>query len=408
MRRRNFLKLSACGACTIALGPGAGRSEPATADITLFIEDVRVELVDGKKIWMVLFQAQPDPQRLRNGRFDEEREEPIQVATAPVLRAVEGQALTVRVRNNTARLHGFEIPGASGSLIAPIPPGGLGEATFAVPQGGSYFYLDPTNAPVHRALGLHGAFIVEPANGLTVEGAPTPYSRASHTPGVARLFNALGDGAPIAAPLSPLPGEPAQNRFPGDPWNAADPARDVLWLFNSIDPRFNRALRRGESIDPAQFIAKYRPRYFTINNLSGFDASNDELTVPKGYVGQPTLIRVLNAAPQNFAPHIHGNHVFELSGANADGSVRLNENVIELDTWRMGPLDRKDILLPFERPPDIPVAAYPPRQEPFPFFYPMHCHMELSQTAGGGMYPQGLITDWEILGPIEEKPPLVV
>jgi hypothetical protein len=29
----------------------------------------------------------------------------------------------------------------------------------------------------------------------------------------------------------------------------------------------------------------------------------------------------------------------------------------------------------------------------------MHCHIEMSQTAAGGNYPQGLVTDWQMLGP---------
>jgi hypothetical protein len=39
------------------------------------------------------------------------------------------------------------------------------------------------------------------------------------------------------------------------------------------------------------------------------------------------------------------------------------------------------------------------RQEPWPLLYPMHCHIEMSQTASGGQYPQGMITHWELLGP---------
>jgi hypothetical protein len=29
----------------------------------------------------------------------------------------------------------------------------------------------------------------------------------------------------------------------------------------------------------------------------------------------------------------------------------------------------------------------------------MHCHIEMSQTARGGQYPQGMVTHWELLGP---------
>ena len=30
----------------------------------------------------------------------------------------------------------------------------------------------------------------------------------------------------------------------------------------------------------------------------------------------------------------------------------------------------------------------------------MHCHNEISQTSAGGSYPMGLMTDWEIEGPL--------
>lgn len=56
------------------------------------------------------------------------------------------------------------------------------------------------------------------------------------------------------------------------------------------------------------------------------------------------------------------------------------------------------MILPFERPPDVPV--WPPREEPFPLKYVMHCHTEMSQTAGGGNYPQGLVTHWTMTSPI--------
>jgi hypothetical protein len=42
--------------------------------------------------------------------------------------------------------------------------------------------------------------------------------------------------------------------------------------------------------------------------------------------------------------------------------------------------------------------VWPPKQEPFPLRYVMHCHCEMSNTAGGGNYPQGMVTHWEMLG----------
>lgn len=142
--------------------------------------------------------------------------------------------------------------------------------------------------------------------------------------------------------------------------------------------------------------------------LSGFDtADHDETDDPahaaarnimiRGRQGQPTLIRSMNAGLCTHSPHIHGNSVFDLTMQVGD-SVACSSNIFEVDTWTLAPLGRKDMLLPFERPPDIPTAAWPPRQEPFPLRYVMHCHSEMSQTAGGGNYPQGMVTHWEMTG----------
>jgi hypothetical protein len=30
----------------------------------------------------------------------------------------------------------------------------------------------------------------------------------------------------------------------------------------------------------------------------------------------------------------------------------------------------------------------------------MHCHTEMSNTAGGGNYPQGIVTHWEMTAPL--------
>jgi hypothetical protein len=83
-------------------------------------------------------------------------------------------------------------------------------------------------------------------------------------------------------------------------------------------------------------------------------------------------------------------------------------------------MDRRDVLLPFEIPPDIPYrtpvgSAQPGEtqfermvkgqtQEPFPLRYVMHDHNEISQTAAGGNYPQGLVTHFEIMGGLGKRP----
>lgn len=366
MNRRMFLGY---GTAAAALAPGLAAAQAPARVVDLTIEPTDVELIDGRVVFMWLFYADQ------------------QTAPRPVLRAREGELLTIRVRNNAPEPHAFAIPGVSGSEIPAIPPGGTGAATFVTPAGGTYLYVDPLHAPAHRLAGLHGVFVSEPAQSATARGALTPFSTPRLTPAVESVFDACG---------------PPASRFPGDPWR---PGREKIWLFTQIDPALCALAEQRQPLDGARVRQTFAPRYFTINGLSGFDASEDAATKPKGYVGEPLLLRTVNAGMATHAPHIHGNHVLELAGVDAAGRQVVLDNVIERDTWTLRALDRKDLLLPFEPPQDIPAAAWPPREEPFPLRYAMHCHIEMSQTAGGGNYPQGITTHWELLGPVRPTQP---
>lgn len=361
MNRRMFLGY---GAAAAAIAPGVAMAQTPARIIELTIEPTDVELIDGRVVFMWLFYGDQ------------------QTSARPVLRAREGELLTIRVRNNAAEPHAFAIPGIAGAEIPAIAPGGVGVATFVAPAGGTYLYLDPLNAPAHRLVGLHGVFISESTQSATARGAITPFSSTRLTPAVEAVFDACG---------------PHPARFPGDPWR---PGREKTWLFAQVDPALCALAEQRQPLDGARVRQTFAPRYFTINGLSGFDASEDAATKPKGYVGQPLLLRTVNAGMATHAPHIHGNHVLELSGVDAQGRQIVLDNIVERDTWLLRALDRKDLLLPFEAPQDIPAAAWPPREEPFPLRYAMHCHIEMSQTAGGGNYPQGITTHWELLGPV--------
>ena len=54
--------------------------------------------------------------------------------------------------------------------------------------------------------------------------------------------------------------------------------------------------------------------------------------------------------------------------------------------WRSDFLQTpRDVIFPFKQPPDAwPAITSEPQN------FPMHCHAEMSQTAGGGMYPHGM------------------
>jgi hypothetical protein len=376
MKRRRFLQLG-CAAATSAFAPCAAQalqSGGANPRIELDIEPVDQEMVDGELVYMLLFFQGPDNPR-------------------PVLRVREADLVEIQLTNHDSRPHGFAITGLPAASIATVPPGGTAQVRFSAPTGGTYLYYDPTDAPLNRLLGLHGAFIVDPLLGTTLAGSPTPYSRSRHTPAIRSLFDALG----------------ATSRFPGDKWKPNDPERDKIWVLCATDSKINARAAAGERVTGQSLIDSFYPDYFHINGLSGFDTAEHNGTpedgrasaraiMPAGRQGQPTLIRTLNAGIACHSPHIHGNHVMECTDQNASGAPYCRDNIYERDVWQMKPLGLKDVLLPFEKPPDM--VIWPPRQEPFPLRYVMHCHTEMSQTAAGGNYPMGMVTHWEMTGPL--------
>jgi FtsP/CotA-like multicopper oxidase with cupredoxin domain len=355
MKRREFLKIGACGLAAIAaetsglplfLRRPVAHAATVTANLTL--TEVLVEMVDLTQVFMWVFADANGPH-----------------FPGPVISASEGDTININLTNGTTQPHSFAIPRVVASGV--INPGQTKNLTFPTPPAGTYIYLDPLNEPVNRMMGLHGVFVVSPAAGNTPYRNPTPQVQA--------LFNDLGTSV----------------EFPGSPWV---PARTFIWIFHQIDPFLNNFMLNNPPVSPATFMRNFLPRYFTINGKSGFFSSHDPTISPRGRVGQPALIRNVNVGLATHSPHIHGNHVYILSE-----NERPQNNVFLVDTWTMRPLDRKDVLLPFIKPPDIPAAVWPPVQETFPLMYPMHCHMEMSQTSGGGNYPQGLVTDWVIEGP---------
>ncbi|MBI5056905.1 MAG: multicopper oxidase domain-containing protein [Nitrospirae bacterium] len=374
MDRRDFLKCSAVGIAALSMKSLIGCSSRSSSyrglDATLNFSEALVGMVDTQPVYMWLFE---DP--LTGPRFP-----------GPVLVAEEGETVYLTLTNLLNEDHAFAIPGVVDSGV--IRPGKTKVVSFVAPAAGTYLYFDPLNAPVNRVLGLHGVMEVIPET-----STGTPYT--SPTAKVASLFADLG----------------TTDEFPGQPW---DPARILIWVLHSIDPSWNAMAEEGRAIDPAAFSNNFLPRYFTINGRSGFFSSHDKDTAPSGLVGQPELIRIVNSGMATHSPHLHANHFYVLSVNNV-----VQDNVLSLDTFTVSPLDRVDLLIPFQRPPDIP-AVHPdnPRQllrldaaeeltlsfgdvPQSPLNYPMHCHMEMSQTAAGGNYPLGLVTHLTFTGDVD-------
>lgn len=429
MKRRDFIKYSATGAAMVAVGslmewPSFWRTSRAYAassagfaDLTLEMIEVDAEMADQRMLPMWAFRLVADDESLDDDGIYLPR------IPGPALVALEGDRVRLRIINDISRggAHGFAIPGVTltvnGENVTEvtIPENDDGVVVeFTAPAPGTYMYLDPLNAPVNRVMGLHGVVAVLPQ---PVGWNGTPYNNP--TTNIQRLFHDLGN----------------TSHFQGHPWNLE---RNAIWVFNAIDPDKCELVDTSDSIAPAAFLNGFLPQYFTLNGKSGFfsalhhhmgdDAEehhhHDDHTLSfaerafdlqanisiQGRIGEPIVIRALNAGLAWHSPHIHGNHVYQLT----DTSGTIQQNVLLLDTWTMPPLARVDVLLPFIVPPDIPRErqvidatdqplgrlAWPPVQEKFPLVYPMHDHNEISNTTAGGNYPHGLVTHWQIAGDI--------
>jgi hypothetical protein len=432
MNRRQFMKNSVTAAAVVAVGSMAdwpvlwrspyarATSVAGSAEFELEMVEVDAQMVDTVEVPMWAF-------RIESHEHDGHSQFSPRIP-GPALVALEGDRIRLKIKNSISQGgdHGFAIPGVTltsgGQEMTQviIPRNEDLRVEFSAPAPGTYMYLDPLNAPVNRVMGLHGALVVLPH---PVGGNGTPYRNP--TANIQRLFDDLGRTA----------------HFPGHPW---DLERNTVWVFNTIDPGKCRLAAGGTSaISPSAFESGFLPQYFTLNGKTGFfatqhhhflssDADHEEhhhthggLSIAQrlfdahthisinGRVGQPILIRNLNAGLAWHSPHIHGNHVYQLTDA---GNVP-ERDAFFLDTWTVPPMARIDLLLAYVRPPDIPgdrdviapvvprtsPKAWPPVEERFPLVYPMHDHNEISNTAAGGNYPHGLITHWQIDGDIDPR-----
>jgi hypothetical protein len=366
----------------------------------------------------------------------------------PSIFATEGETIAINITNNLDEKHAFYIPGMFNS--GPIDPGATVRKFFTVGDGGTYLYYDNLNAPVNRVMGLHGAFIVlpkAPAAGHKI----TPYSKP--TANVQRLYDDFG----------------TKDWWPGLAWGEGDPAtntvpyRTHIWLLHQASPNLFAevgSFTPGQDYPAAQFVdkflstdivtfdpikptANYVPQYFTISGQSGHFSHTTPYICPTHRVGEPTLIRLLNAGLWSHSMHIHANHVFITSVNNV-----VQSNPIWVDVFTLQPGFVVDYTVPYMRPPDIPNArgigradtglttvnghpTWPPNEELFTFIpgpapatvtpfqavgslvdgagkslgvqlspmcYPMHDHSEPSQTSQGGNYNMGMISGINFTG----------
>ena len=330
MKRRSFLKMGSAGMATAALATTGlitwtPRAEAATINKTFYITDGFITQPDGVNVY---FRGFSSSQSVLNVPGEQ-------------MIVQQGDTVNITIVNTLGHQHAFTIDGLGIPTIT-INAGASKTLSFTAGTPGSYLYLDPSNAPYNRLVGLHGGFAVMPSGSS----------------------NTLYSGSPTFV-------------------------QQYFWLFHDIDPAWHTAIQNGSTPSTA-----YKPRYFTLNGLSArppgapgagdpnIDAMVDPRTALHGHIGDRTLIRILNAGKCQNSVHCHGNHMEWLT---ENGQIR-NDIWLKDCLYLEGNMGKLDAIYPYELPPD----AWPPVQTGV---YPMHLHNEMTQTAGGGLYMFGSLTD---------------
>ena len=331
MDRRNFLKFSSAGIASALLGSTGLLSWAPRAEAATITKTFYI--TEG-------FITQPDGVDVYFRGFSPDTNN-LTVPGAQMI-AQEGDTMRITIVNTLGSSHSFKIDGIDGADTGRIRGGEETTIEFEVNNVGTHMYYDARNAPYNRLSGLHGGFAVMP-NGRSDE---------------------LYDGSP---------------RF----------VQQYFWLFHDIDPVWHNAIRNGNTPN-----TKYSPRYFTINGLSArppgapgnsdpnIDSMHDPRSALHGHVGDRTLVRNLNAGMCQQSVHTHANHMEWLTD---NGQIR-DDVWLKDCIYLEGNMGKMDAIFPFNPPPD----AWPPVTTGV---YPMHLHTEMSQTAGGGLYMFGALTD---------------
>lgn len=476
MHRRDFLRYSGWGIATIVIGGcGSGgngsslatstsnsnsnsntsnnnnSSDPVAATLNFSITDAVKEMITHEPDSPLPSAAECYFWIFKEDRFPAE-------CPGPQIFCTEGDRITVNVTNGLDGPHAFFISEMADT--GPIAPGETVSVTFEAKEPGTYLYYDNLNAPVNRVMGLHGAFVVMPREAKSGHKL-TPYKEP--TDAVQRLYDDFGTAV----------------WWPGLAWHEGDggtktpPTRQYIWLTHQASPvlfaevgEFAQA-NPGQDYPAAQFLAAFlsdpfrntsndvrtdvspafpvkttlfnrKPHFFTINGQSGHFAHNHASVTPMNRVGEPVLVRILNAGLMTHSMHLHANHFFVTAINN-----EVQTNPLWLDVFSVRPMEHVDYTIPYMRPPDIPnvrgigradtplaavgalTPTWPPTEEltrfqpaqgtlvqsftnplvqvdigqqQSPLCYPMHDHSEPSQTAQGGNYNCGLISGIYFIG----------
>jgi hypothetical protein len=386
MTRRQFIKVGGGSMAVLAVGAASIELGAGLAQAQVRVQALRFTITDALKAMVTHQDPALNPQaNVAQNYFwiFKEASVPAQ-CPGPLVFALEGDAIAVAVTNGLDEPHELAIPGI-GFTTGPIAPGATFTGVIHVPavSAGTYLYYDTLNAPVNRVMGLHGAFTVmpNPANG-------TPYNArdpAGAHPNVVRLFADLG----------------AQPWFPGLAWSGSaanppplpdtPPFRQYVWLLHEASPTLFADVGRfpaGQDFPAAQFVQRFldnsfvpgavngppavrgdTPQFFTISGQSGHFAHNHAFLNLFARVGEPAVVRVLNAGLWTHCIHLHANHYYVLKVRNEQTHLAefnalseldpavvpgIADNQIWVDTFGVRPLDVVEMLVPLMRPPDVP------------------------------------------------------
>lgn len=502
MDRREFIKKSTVGLTALVVGSqikvpwqGSGQAYAATQTLHFTITDAMKQMATHipRNTATCYFWVFKD----MVSRPDYPAGYPAEVP-GPQVYATAGDAITITLnndRNASGETLGFAIakggtlPGSvvfsskATGLPGGVAPGATATFTFQVPGPGTYLYYAFRNDigpqdPLPRLMGLHGALVSMPAGSEAFGWDKYPYNPVPA--GVKQLYDDFG-----AAPW-----------WPGKPWhvgdaaahNPAPPFRQYIWLVHEASPVLFAAVGnnanisftnqngvpfRGSARDTDIFIEAFvndafiatsndgrantakldrfnlKPHFFTINGQSRHFAHNHASVTPMHRVGEPCLIRIINAGLWTHSMHIHANHVYVTAVNNVP-----QENPLWLDVYPLHPMGHMDYTLPYMRCPDVPneggiarggsghdamlTLANPPfpgfpgaashrcwppveeftlhhpkigtmkkgflggtvdiAQRQSPLCFPMHSHSEPDQTTQGGNYNTALISGMYFIG----------
>ncbi len=279
------------------------------------------------------------------------------LSPAPVINAVEDDVLRINVTNDKTQPVGFKIEGLGVEDV--IPPGRTLEVVVENPPVGTYLYYD--HLGVQRILGAHGVVIVRP--------------RRADAPLIPGGEPVTGEGGATGGATTPAPTE-------------TNTETEYLWVFGAYDSIWGNRYLAGQSIDPAS----YKPDVFTINGRYGDGSSQARDTSLRHRLGTPVLVRMFNATPLYKSIHFHGEHPLVLDRTK----IQLQTIGTRKDVFAVAPMEVVTVHMSFSAPSDgYPVNAPAPGETNFR--YPVHDHHELTNSLGGGAYPNGMLTELEFL-----------